>query len=79
MIANRIGSNDSPYRAPILFDLKKDVSLFMYIGYHAANKNVVTDSYSLPCIDKILTRIKEAQYFQSLDLRYGYHQLQIAL
>ena len=51
----------------------------MCIDYHVLNKNTITNSYPLPQIDKILTRLKGARYFSRLDLRDGYHQLLMAL
>ena len=51
----------------------------MCIDYHVLNKKTIADSYPLPQIDKILTRLKTARYFSALDLRDGYHQLPMAL
>ena len=79
MSSNHIQPSDSPYGAPILFAKKKDGGLRMCIDYRALNKNTITDSYPLPQIDEILTRLKGARYFSRLDLRDGYHQLPMAL
>ena len=51
----------------------------MCIDYHVLNKNTITDSYPLPQIDEMLTRLKGARYFSSLYLREGYYQLPVAL
>ena len=79
MASNYIWPSDSPYGAPILFTKKKDGGLCICIDYHVLNKNTITDSYPLPQIDEILTRLKGARYFSRLDLRDGYYQLPIAL
>ena len=79
MASNHIWPSDSPYGAPILFSKKKDVGLCMCIDYHVLNKNTITDSYPLPQIDEMLTKLKGARYFSRLDLRDGYHQLPMVL
>ena len=47
----------------------------MRIDYHVLSKNTITDSYPIPQIDEMLSRLKGARYFSRLDLRDGYHQL----
>ena len=79
MASNNIQPSDSPYGAPILLAKKKDGGLHICIDYHKLNKNTFTDSYHLPQIDEMLTRLKGARYFSRLDLRDSYHQLPMAL
>jgi hypothetical protein len=74
----RILPSASPYGAPILFAKKKDGKLRMCIDYRALNKNTVADSYPLPRIDELLARLRGAKVFSKLDLRDGYHQVQMA-
>ena len=39
----------------------------MCIDYHALNKNTITDSYALPQINEMLTKLKGARSFSRLD------------
>ena len=68
---NQIRPSDSPYGAPILFSKKKDGRLRLCVDYRALNKNTIADSYPLPCIDELLSRLQGAKYFSRLDLRDG--------
>ena len=73
LASNRITPSASPYGAPILFAKKKDGKLRMCIDYRQLNSNTILDSYPLPRIDELLTRLKGAKVFSKLDLRDGYH------
>lgn len=68
----------SPFGAPILFVKKKNGDLRMCVDYRALNKITIKNKYPLPNISELLDRLTGAQYFTSLDLRSGYHQLRIA-
>ena len=59
--------------APILFAKKEDGKLRMCIDYRKLNENTVKDSFPLPRIDELLTRLHGAKVFSKLDLRDGYH------
>lgn len=68
----------SPFGAPVLFVRKKDGSYRLCVDYRALNKNTIRDAYPLPRIDDLLDRLHGAQFFTSLDMQMGYHQVEVA-
>ena len=63
-----------PYGHPILFAEKKsEGGLRLYVDYHSLNVNTVTDAWPLPCIGDLLSQLKGARLFSSLDLWDGYY------
>jgi hypothetical protein len=53
----RIKPSKNPVGAPILFVLKKDGSLRLYIDYRRLNSVTIKNRYLLPLILEILNRI----------------------
>ena len=49
----------------------------MCIDYRRLNQDTIKDAYALPRIDDIITELRGAKYFASLDLLMGYHQISI--
>ena len=47
----------------------------MVIGFRQLNKKTISDSYLLPNITHILDQLGGAQYFSTLDLAMGFHQV----
>ena len=69
----------SLYSTLILFTKKKRVgTLQLCLDYQSFNANTVTNSWLLPRIDELLTRLKGAHCFWKLDLQFGYHQILLA-
>jgi hypothetical protein len=63
--------------APILFALKKDGSLRLYVDYRGLNAITVKNRYPLPFISEIIDRVQEACYFSKIDLKDAYYCLRI--
>ncbi|GBG80660.1 hypothetical protein CBR_g31120 [Chara braunii] len=67
----------SPYGAPVLFVRKKNKDLRLCIDYRKLNAQTVKNAGPLPWIDDLLERLGGATYFLKLDLKSGYHQIEI--
>lgn len=71
----------SPFNSPILLVPKKGAQSFnewrLVVDYRNLNKKVVSDKFPLPRIEEILDRLGNARYFSVLDLRSGFHQIEI--
>ncbi|GBG81105.1 hypothetical protein CBR_g31781 [Chara braunii] len=67
----------SPYGAPVLFIRKKNKDLRLCIDYRKLNAQTVKNTGPLPWIDDLLERLGGATYFSKLDLKSGYHQIEI--
>ncbi|KAF5811168.1 putative nucleotidyltransferase, Ribonuclease H [Helianthus annuus] len=69
--------SSSPWGAPILFVKKKDGSMRLCIDYRELNKVTIKNRYPLPRIDDLFDQLQGASYFSKIDLRSGYHQLNV--
>jgi hypothetical protein len=67
----------SPWGAPALFVKKKDDTLRLCIYYRKLNKMTINNKYPLPRINDLFDQLRGAKIFSKIDLRYGYHQVQI--
>ena len=57
-----------PYALPVLFVKKPDSSLWFYINYHKLNALTKKDTYLIPRINKLLTRVLKAKIFTKLNI-----------
>jgi len=77
MAEGKIADSECPYGAPILFVLKPDGSLRLCVDYRNLNKLTIVNKYPLPLMDELLDRVAGAQVFTKLDLKDGYHLIQM--
>lgn len=75
-----IRKSRSRYSSPIIvIEKKKDNSNIqkfrIVVDYRRLNQITIDDKYPLPNIDSILDKLGKAQYFSTLDLAKGYHQI----
>src|SRR6266446_1699299 len=77
-LANRcICPSKSPIRAPVFFIKKKEGSLCLVQDYQKLNKITVKNSYLLPLVSDVLTRLRNAEWFTTLDLHWGFNNVQL--
>jgi hypothetical protein len=72
-----IRPSSSLWGAPVLFVSKKDGSRRMCVDYRSLNEVTIKNKYPLPRIEDLFDQIKGAKIFSKIDLRSGYHQLNI--
>ncbi|GBG73360.1 hypothetical protein CBR_g13080 [Chara braunii] len=72
-----IRPSSSPYGAPVLFVRNKNKDLWLCIDYRKLNAQTIRNVGPLPRIGDLLERLGGAKFFSKLDLKSGYHQLEI--
>jgi Reverse transcriptase (RNA-dependent DNA polymerase) len=72
-----IQPSQSPMASPFFLVSKKDEKLRPCQDYQYLNDWMVKSSYPLPLISEIMDKLKGANYFTKLDMRWGYNNVQI--
>lgn len=68
----------SPFSSNVVLVRKHDGSLRLCIDYRFLNSRTIKDNYALPRIEEILDSLSGNTYFSVLDMKSGYHQIDIA-
>ena len=75
--AQIIRKSQSPWASNIVLVRKKDKSLRLCVDYRQLNRRTIKDSYALPRIDELLDGLSGSKYFSVLDMKSGYHQIEV--
>ena len=72
---NVIVESHSPYAAPVVIVRKKDGGIRLCVDYRRLSAKTIGDAYPLPRIQESFDALVGAQFFSTLDLASGYHQI----
>jgi len=75
--AGLIVESKSRYVAPCFYIPKKDSSLWLVQDYRKLNQVMIKDKTPLPLIREVIDKLKEAKYFNKLDLIWEYNNVWI--
>ena len=75
--AGLIVKSKSWYTTPCFYIPKKDGSLRLVQDYRKLNQVTIKDKTPLPLIGEVIDKLKEAKYFNKLDLIWGYNNVRI--
>ena len=75
--AGLIVESKSRYTAPCFYIPKKDGSLWLVQDYRKLNQVTIKDKTPLPLIGEVIDKLKEAKYFNKLDLIWEYNNIRI--
>jgi hypothetical protein len=62
---------------PILFILKADGIMRLYINYRRLNKIIIKNQYPLPLVSELFNRLSYIKIFTKLDLYNIYYRIHI--
>src|SRR5258707_5769878 len=73
----QICPSKSLIRAPVFFVKKKEGSLHLVQDYWKLNEIMIKNSYPLPLVSDMLTRLHNAEWFTTLDLCWGFNNVHL--
>lgn len=72
-----IRQSHSPFASNIVLCRKKDGNLRMCVDYRQLNERTIKDAHALPRIEEILEALAGNSYFTVIDMKSGYHNVEI--
>ena len=65
------------FRSPVFFVKKKEGSLRLVQDYRKLNEITIKNSYPLPLVSDVLTRLRDTEWFTTLDLCWGFNNVHL--
>jgi len=75
--SNIIRKSRSPWSSNVVLVRKRDSSLRLCVDFRQLNQKTIKDAYALPRIDELLEKLGGNSYYSVLDMKSGYHQVEV--
>ena len=67
----------TPWVSPVCIVPKSDGDIRLCVDMRRANEAVVRERHPIPTVDEVLQNMNESAVFSKLDLKWGYHQIEL--
>ena len=67
----------TPWVSPVICVPKPDGDIRLCVDMRQANKAIIRERHPIPTIDEVLSDMDNSQVLSKLDLRWGYHQVEL--
>ena len=67
----------TPWVNPVVVVPKPNGDVRLCVDMRCANKAIIRERHPIPTIDEVLEDMQEASVFSKLDLKWGYHQVEL--
>ena len=67
----------TPWVSPVVVVPKQNDEIRLCVDMRRANKAIIRKRYPIPTLDEVLQNLNQSTVFIKLDLRWGYHQLEL--
>ena len=68
----------TPWVNPVVVVPKPNGKVRLCVDMRCANKAIIRERHPIPTIDKVLNDMQEGSVFSKLDLKWGYHQIELS-
>ncbi|XP_069115865.1 uncharacterized protein [Argopecten irradians] len=72
-----IQRSHSPWASNVVLCRKKNGKLRMCVDYRQLNQRTIKDAHALPRIEEILDALGGNRYYSTVDMKAGYHQVEL--
>ena len=67
----------TPWVSPVVVVPKQNDEIRLCVDMRRANEAIIRERYPIPTVDEVLQSVNQSTVFSKLDLKWGYHQLEL--
>ena len=68
----------SPWVSPVVVTPKPNGDIRLCVDMRRANEAIIRERHPIPTIDEVLEQLNESTVFSKIDLRWGFHQVELS-